>query len=407
MANRQFRDYEVVARQAESEVITSFVLAPIGGAPVAGPAERGPAEPRPAVPAYRPGQHLVFRLDINGQTVLRNYSVSGDPSNTHTLRIAVKRETAPAHEPGLPAGRGSNHLHDHVQVGDILSAAGPMGEFVLDEDSRRPVVLLSGGVGITPMMCMLHRLVNTTQRRVIFIHACECGSVHAFRDEVLALAQERPGITAHFCYRTPSAADIARSACHSQGLISREQLQALLPLDDYDFYLCGPGGFMQANWRLLRELGVAKTRIHYEFFGPATVLEAEPEAAVEPENAGVSELAVEPEIPTNGSSPAPQAPVPVATLPPQSSPAVTQVQFLPSGTTVDWDESCPSLLDLAEQAGLSPDFNCRAGLCSTCMSGLVSGEVEYFEPPLDEPPAGRVLLCCSRPVGPVVITLDH
>jgi ferredoxin-NADP reductase len=381
MANRQFRDYEVVARQAESEVITSFVLAPVGGR----------AEPRPAVPAYRPGQHLVFRLDINGQTVLRNYSVSGDPSSTHTLRIAVKRETAPAHEPGLPAGRGSNHLHDQVQVGDILSAAGPMGDFVLDEDSRRPVVLLSGGVGITPMMCMLHRLVNTTQRRVIFIHACECGSVHAFRDEVLALAQERPGITAHFCYRTPSAADIARSACHSQGLISREQLQALLPLDDYDFYLCGPGGFMQANWRLLRELGVAKTRIHYEFFGPATVLEAEPEATVEPENAGGSELAVAPQI----------------SVPPQSGPAVTQVQFLPSGTTVDWDESCPSLLDLAEQAGLSPDFNCRAGLCSTCMSGLVSGEVEYFEPPLDEPPAGRVLLCCSRPVGPVVITLDH
>jgi ferredoxin len=148
---------------------------------------------------------------------------------------------------------------------------------------------------------------------------------------------------------------------------------------------------MQSNWRLLRELGVAKTRIHYEFFGPATVLEAEPE----------------PETLAGGTSPTLQARLPVAATTPQSDSAATQVQFLPSGTTVDWDESCPSLLDLAEQAGLSPDFNCRAGLCNTCMSDLVSGEVEYFEPPLDEPPAGRVLLCCSRPVGPVVITLDH
>jgi ferredoxin-NADP reductase len=376
MTNRHFLDYEVVARQTESDVITSFVLAPVGGT---------------LVPAYRPGQHLVFRFEIDGQTVLRNYSVSGDPSTAHTLRIAVKREAAPPHDPALPAGLGSNYLHDTVQVGDILSAAGPMGEFVLSEDSGRPVVLLSGGVGITPMMCMLHRLVKATQRRVIFIHACESGSVHAFRDEVLALAQERSGIEAHFCYRSPSAADIARNACHSQGLLSREQLQALLPLDDYDFYLCGPGAFMQANWRLLRELGVAKTRIHYEFFGPATVLEAQAEAGLEAE----------------GSPPARQTKVPVVGSSPQPGSAVAQVQFLPSGTTVDWDESCPSLLDLAEQAGLSPDFNCRAGLCSTCMSGLVSGEVEYFEPPLDEPPAGRVLLCCSRPVGPVVIALDH
>jgi ferredoxin-NADP reductase len=364
-ANRAFVDYKVVARTRESDVISAFTLAPVGGG---------------AVPAYRPGQYLVFRLTINGVTVLRNYSVSGDSADTQVLRIAVKREPAPSGTQ-WPGGVGSNHLHDHIHVGDILSAAGPMGDFVLAEDSERPVVLFSGGVGLTPMMCMLHRLVASSRRRVFFIHACENGKAHAFADEVLALAAQREGVSVHFCYREPTAADRESNRFHSEGLIGREQVQALLPLDDYDFYLCGPSPFMQANWRLLRDLGVDKQRIHYEFFGPATVLEAE----VQDESAPAI-------LPAFESAPVGDAPE-------------AQVRFMPSGTSMAWNDECESLLELAEQAGLNPDFNCRAGLCNTCMSTLVSGEVDYFEPPLDEPPQGRVLLCCSRPRGPVVIEL--
>lgn len=375
-ASRRFRDYRVLERRVESAVITSFVLEPADGQPI---------------PVYRPGQYLVFRFQVDGQPVLRNYSVSGDPDQPGRLRISVKHEKAPAGQ-SVPDGQGSSFLHTRVQVGDTLSAAGPMGEFVLDEDSDRPVVLLSGGVGLTPMLAMLHRLVGRTQRRVHFIHACENGAVHAFGDEVLELAARRSGVQAYFCYRSPDEADVQRARHQVTGLISREQLQSWLPLDDYEFYLCGPGGFMQANYRLLRSLGVARERIHYEFFGPATVLEETLTQGAAPGADSVApELALEPVTAVADASAA--------------GVAAQTVTFMPDGRQAQWHDDCESLLVLAEESGLNPDYNCRAGLCNTCMCTLVSGEVDYFEEPLDDVPAGKVLLCCSRPKGPVVVDL--
>lgn len=362
-----FNRYRVVGKSQESAVITSFLLAPV--------------EPV-KTPAFVPGQFLTLRLAVeNGGTVLRNYSLSGDAQSVSHLRISVKRELAPVDRPDLPPGHGSNFLHDQVADGDVLEVAGPSGAFVLDQESSRPVVLFSGGVGLTPMVSMLHWLARNSTQPVYFIHACENGNVHAFRDEVLALADRRPGIQVHFCYRTPSSADIARGACHSQGLINRKALQSMLPLDDYEVYLCGPPLFMQANWRLLRGLGISSERIHYEFFGPATVLEERGQPTAVPAATNAAPLAVDVESETS------------------------IVQFMPSGTRVAWSSACNSLLELAEQAGLAPAFNCRTGICSTCHAGLREGQVEYFEDPLDPPANGRVLLCCSRPVGPVVVDL--
>jgi ferredoxin-NADP reductase/ferredoxin len=408
-ADRSFREYKVVARRDESRIITSLVLAPADGA---------------EAPGYRPGQHLVFRLKHpQGGNILRHYSVSGDPADRGLLRISVKREPAPPGRPELPAGLGSAYMHDHAQVGDVLAAAGPMGGFVLDEDSDRPVLLLSAGVGLTPMMAMLYRLVRGSGRRVYFLHACESGEVHAFAGEVLALAASRPGVMAHFRYRCATDEDLAQGRCHSRGLVDKELLQSLLPLDDYDVYLCGPPPFMQAGWRLLRGLGIAPGRIHYEFFGPATVLEddgAANAAAASAARGVAPQFSVAERAPAAAESAPPQeegvaavpatgaarvdmqAAGPAAGQPPASAPSV---RFGPAGVEVPWDDACPSLLDLAERAGLNPDFNCRAGLCGTCMSTLVSGTVEYFEEPLDPPPEGKVLLCCSRPLGPVAIDL--
>lgn len=360
-----FRALRVIEKKQESAVITSFVLA----------ADHG------ACPPFVPGQFLVVRLPTgNGATLLRNYSLSGDRNDLSHLRISVKREPAPADQPQLPPGQGSNYLHDQVQVGDLLEVAGPAGEFVLDEKSTRPVVLLSGGVGLTPMLSMLHQLSRHSTRTVHFIHACENGAVHAFRDEVRQLADRRPGINMHFCYRSPSVDDQANPAYHSQGLINRETLQALLPLDDYEVYLCGPPPFMQANWRLLRDLGIDRQRIHYEFFGPATVLENDQERA-------------------------PASVTPAISSPPAATDNALTVHFLPSGTRVDWQQGCHSLLDLAEQAGLTPSFNCRAGLCNSCQVGLREGTVEYFEEPLDAPINGNILLCCTRPTSALTIEL--
>ncbi|WP_302357403.1 2Fe-2S iron-sulfur cluster-binding protein [Alcaligenes sp. YSL9] len=387
-ANRRFRDYRVLEKQRESDVITSFVLEPVDG----------------VVPPYQPGQYLVFRLEIDGQTVLRNYSVSGDPDCTDRLRISVKHEEAPA---GLNVADGvaSTWLHQHVQPGDVLNAAGPMGEFVLDESSQRPVVLLSGGVGQTPLLAMLHRLLKRSQRKVYVIHACDNSAVHAFADEMRELVAQREGVQLYFCYRNPTEHDEQAGLHHVAGLITREQLQRWLPLDDYEFYLCGPSAFMQSNYGVLRSLGVARERIHYEFFGPATVLENTLA------DDGVAS-AVQDQV-----QPAPSSRVDANVLDLDSpveavrgaataaEDAAQTVTFLPDGRQAQWHEDCPSLLDLAEETGLSPDFNCRAGLCNTCMCTLVSGEVDYFEEPLDPVPEGKVLLCCSRPRGPVAVEL--
>lgn len=372
-ASRGFNTYRIVEKKRESEAITSFVLAASDGIS--------------SMP-FKPGQFLAVRLPAGpgGAFVLRNYSLSGSPDDPHQLRISVKREAAPADKPELPSGLGSSFLHDRVQIGDLLEVAGPAGEFVLDENSERPVVLFSGGVGLTPMVSMLQRLSLHSRRRVYFIHACENGAVHAFRDEVLELATARSGITTHFCYRTPRGTDLSSLACDSQGLVTRETLQALLPLDDYDFYLCGPRPFMQANWRLLRGMGVSKSRINYEFFGPATIL-GEDEMATDSSQPQEHRMALKPRAPAGDAE------------------TGLTVQFLPSGTTATWEPSCHSLLDLAEKAGLTPPFNCRAGLCNSCMALLVEGSVEYFEAPLDPPQDGALLLCCSRPTTPITLDL--
>lgn len=352
-----FRDLKVVAKVRESSLISSFHLEPVH-----------PDGWR----VFQPGQFLVFRIPVTGEQkfVLRNYSISSSPASTGSYRITVKREAAP--NPDLPEGLSSCYLHDRIEVGDILQAAGPRGDFVLDRSSKRPVVLLSGGVGLTPMMSMLHELAAETERRVFFIHACENGDVHALRDEVNDLASSRAGLNVHFCYRLPTERDTAARRHHSEGFISRKLLQSLLPLDDYDIYLCGPPPFMEAVYRIICDLGVPKHRIAFEFFGPATVIEP-----IETKNARPS--------------------------PPQSFAGAVTVEFRRSGVQAAWDDEAGSLLAFGEELGLSLDFSCRAGICGACKTRLLTGEITYFEEPLEELDDGEVLLCCSKPKGPIVL----
>lgn len=367
MEKKGFRNLKVVAKVKESAIITSFYLEP---------------ESSHDWRAFDPGQFLVFRVPVanpggpQNDHVLRNYSVSNSPNAKGQYRITVKREAAPV--PGLPDGLSSCFLHDVVDVGHTLVAEGPRGEFVLDTASTRPVVLLSGGVGLTPMVSMLHSVASTSDRRAVFIHACENGDVHALRDEVKDLVATRPGLSAHYCYRSPTERDRDNRHFHSEGFVSREVLQSLLPIDDYEFYLCGPPPFMQAVYGILRDLGVQKQRIAYEFFGPATVLE--PDAV-----------------------PAPAASRPPERIDPSSD--ATIVEFRKSGVKAAWDEKSESLLAFAEAKGLSPEFSCRAGICGTCKSHLIDGEVAYFEEPLDDLAQGEVLLCCSKPLGPVILDI--
>ncbi|GAW35820.1 flavohemoprotein [Roseovarius sp. A-2] len=376
-----FREFRVADKVAESDIITSFYLEPTDGAPVW---------------EVKPGQYLTLRMPGDGDPVLKTYSVSCDPSETRHHRITVKRE---AGLNGAPDGVGSCWLHDQVEVGQIIDIAAPRGAFVLDESSNRPVLLLSGGVGLTPMVSMLHRL-RDSGRDVYFLHACENGRVHALRDEVLACVNDR--IRARFVYRTPDEADRAAQSFDAQGVIDKAFLQNNLPVDDYEVYLCGPTPFMVAMYQLLQDVGVPKGRIAYEFFGKAKSLD---------------QLLVKPDIRKAASRAAPTIQALTFLTDPDAwaaadegakhtgTPSQGEVTFRKSNTSAEWDGFAGSLLELAENAGLNPEFSCRSGICNSCKCTLVSGTVEYFEEPLIQPEEGQVLICCSRPKGAVVLDI--
>lgn len=362
----RFRPFEVVAKVRESATITSFHLAPVEG-----------QHWRP----FEAGQYLTIRVPnrVSGGHALRNYTVSSSPREEGLYRITVKREASPAS--GTPDGLSSCWLHDEVEPGSIVNIDGPRGAFKLDSESARPVVLLSGGVGLTPTVSMLKVLATESDRPVWFIHACDSGAVHALEKEVEALSAVRSGIKAHYCYRFPSDDDVRQARCHSTGFISRETIQSLLPLDDYDVYMCGPPPFMQAMYKLLLGLGVKKDNIAYEFFGPASLLSDGEQQAVE------AAAAVTPAAPpvANGDG--------------------LRIVLEKSDRSFVWDGASESILTFLEAQGIEPEFSCRAGVCGSCTQGLVSGDVDYFEEPLDEVPPGRVLLCCSRPKSSVVLDL--
>lgn len=372
----RFRPFRVVSRTSESRTITSFVLEPLDPADWQG---------------FEPGQYLPIRIPrASGQVpALRTYSISSEPSDRARYRITVKREGAPA--PGLPDGLGSCYLHDRVATGDLVEIAPPRGEFVLTNDTQRPVILASGGVGLTPLISMLHALTSEPEREVHFLHACDDGAVHALRDEVDALIRRRPGLTARYCYRAPSPADVAAGRHHAEGLITRALLRSWLPLGDYDVYLCGPPPFMASVYAAFRDLGVRKERIRYEFFGPATVLDAR--------GADLPAAALEEALPPGDE--------PMAANGANAGRADgLHVGFARSQRSAVWDETVDtSLLALAERIGLDPPFSCRAGICNTCRTGLLEGEVDYLEEPLDPPGPGEVLLCCAKPQGSLVLDL--
>ncbi|MDO5603660.1 MAG: FAD-binding oxidoreductase [Paracoccus sp. (in: a-proteobacteria)] len=392
-----FRRFRLVRKQRESDVITSFYLAATDDAPL------WPA---------RPGQYLTLRIPGPAGPVLRTYSISNPVDAGDVYRISVKRE---AGANGAPDGVGSVWLHDNLHEGDEIEVAAPRGAFFLDEDSTRPVLLLAGGVGLTPLLSMLHRLAAEGERPVWMVHASENGAVQALRGEMVELAAASGGrIRYTGVLRNPGDGDHAAGIVDAQGVVDRPLLQRLLPLDDYQVYLCGPQPFMVAMWRLLTDMGIAPERIAYEFFGPGASL---PALAAKLDAAPARDL---PRIPANApkslsrldfltdpdqravAGPAPRHTAVAASA---SAAAGDEVVFARSGLTLAWNSGVDSILELAESAGLDPAFVCRSGICGSCKSGLTEGEVEYFSDPLDPPGPGEALICCSRPRGRVVLDL--
>lgn len=349
-----WQDYEVVRVENESESIRSFYLRPSDGEPV---------------PGYLPGQFLTIRVTPGGSELIRTYTLSSAPDDT-TYRISVKREDARSSQ--IPGGAVSRFLHREIKVGDTISARAPQGDFVWQTDSDRPAVLISAGVGITPMVSMLRHLANSrsdAERSVTFIHAARCAEQRAFFSEVNELAAKRADKTQVFWTLShPEPHCKAGEDFHQSGRVTGETLQRLLPLDDYDFYLCGPGGFMQGLYDQLRVLGVRDCRIHAEAFGPAALNRSTDE--------GIAAAPVRPEAGT------------------------AQVIFAESQVEASWVTKDGSLLETAEAEGLNPTFGCRNGACGSCVTQLVAGEVTYRTPPRATLAEDEVLLCCAVPAAP-------
>ncbi|SMQ75690.1 nitric oxide dioxygenase [Bacillus sp. OV166] len=250
-----FRNFKVDRKVVESEVITSFYLKP---------------EDNKGIANFTPGQYISIKLEIAGEkfTHIRQYSLSDAPGKDY-YRISVKRESGTEN----PDGMVSNYLHDGVNQGDILKVSAPAGDFVLDTNKNTPVVLLSGGVGLTPMMSMLKTVVEVQpERKVTFVHAAANGNVHALRDEVEEISKLE-NVHSYFFYDSPTEEDCKNNRFDVEGYVTREWLKENITTKDADFYFCGPVPFMKAINRSLKELGVNQERIHFEFFGPMGNLE--------------------------------------------------------------------------------------------------------------------------------------
>ena len=349
-----FRPLRVSRIEKESATVKSFSLMP--------------ADDRPLVAAL-PGQFIILRIKPNadGPPVLRNYSLSDLPSDDH-YRVSVKLEEN---------GAASTYLHTHVGVGDVLGVAAPRGAFTLGPDGKK-VVLISAGVGVTPVLAMLHALAaEASPREIWWLYGARNREDHPFAEETLNLIKSLPSAKSYVEYSRPGLEDRVGIDFDVAGRIGTEVLQKIGVPHDAEFYLCGPAAFMDDLTAGLKAWGVADDRVHSEIFGPSK--------------------AITPGI-ADAPHAAPHAPVGPAGIGPQ-------ISFARSGLNARWDPKFGSLLDFAEACEVPVRWSCRTGVCHMCESGLISGNVKYQPDPLDPPAQGNLLLCCSQPAGDIVLDL--
>ena len=350
-----FRPLAVTAIDRESADVLSLTLRSPNGQPL---------------PTALPDQYVVLRLQrsAGGPPLIRSYSLSG-PASTERYRISVKIE---------PNGAAGAYLHEHVRVGDALDVSSPRGSFIL-EPGERPVVLLSAGIGATPVLAMLHALAAVRSTRpVLWLHGARDREHHPFAAEARGLARALPQGRSYVCYSRPGPGDRMGEDFDTTGHLSRSVFDEVHLPREADVYLCGPAYFMEAMKEALATVGVARERIHVEIF-----------------NGGES---MTPGV-VGGATRAPH-------LPRDGVGAGAQVSFARSGVAPRWNPSVyRSILELAEACDIPVRWSCRTGVCHNCESGLISGAVAYEPDPLDPPADGNVLICCSRPQGDVVIDL--
>jgi ferredoxin-NADP reductase/MOSC domain-containing protein YiiM len=348
-----FKQMRVAQIRKESESVTSFFLVPIDGKPL---------------PVPQAGQFVVLRLrvDPDKPPILRSYSLSNLPVADH-FRITVKRESN---------GVGSSFLRKRVREADVLDVSAPRGSFTLHRGGN-PVVLLSAGVGATPVMSMLHALAaEKSEREIWWIYGARNGIEHPFAQESRSLLKQLSHGRSLIVYSRPSATDKLGLDFDASGHVDAALLEKIGVSPNSDFYVCGPSSFLENMRDGLRNWGVLAENVHTEIFG-----------ALESITPGMARVGHTPHQPQGlaGSGPS--------------------VSFARSGITTAWDPKYQSLLELAEACDVPVRWSCRTGVCHTCMTGLIGGSIRYNPEPLERPAPGNVLVCCSQPGVNVILDI--
>ena len=349
-----FRRLTVTAIERESDSVISIRLADPDGAPL---------------PAARPGQYLTLRVEPGDEerAVLRNYSLSGPPG-ADDYRITVKRE----HD-----GAASGYLHGRLAVGDRLEIAAPRGTFILDRTDS-PVLLISAGIGATPVLAMLHELAEEhSEREIWWLHGARNSREHSFAAEARALLASLPNVHVHIAYSRPGPDDVQGRDFDDVGRVSASFLAQLELPRSAEAYLCGPAPFMEDVSAGLASIGVDVAHIHTEPFGPAPGL-----------TPGIA----------SAPSRAPHAP-------PGEPGSGPTIEFARSNLAAPWSSDYASLLEFAEACDVPVRWSCRTGVCHNCETALISGTVDYDPDPVEPPADGSALICCSRPHENVVLDL--
>jgi ferredoxin-NADP reductase/MOSC domain-containing protein YiiM/ferredoxin len=349
-----FRQLTVTAITRESDSIISIRLEDPKGTPV---------------PAARPGQYLTVRVqpDKQQRSALRNYSLSGPPGAGY-YRITVKRE---------PNGVASGYLHTRLAVGDELDIAAPRGTFILDR-TQAPVLLISAGIGATPVLAMLHELATEhSEREVWWLQGARSGPEHPFGAEARALLASLPNTRTYICYSRPGQGDVQGRDYDASGRLTAPLLAQLEPPGTAEAYLCGPGSFMDEISASLGAIGLGPAQIHTEPFGPAPGL-----------------------TPGIAATPA-RTPHP----PPGEPGNGPTIEFARSSLAISWSAGYASLLELAEACDVPVRWSCRTGVCHTCETTLIAGSLGYNPDPVEPPAEGSALICCSQPHEDIVLDL--
>lgn len=354
------RKFRIAKKQMEAKAQCSFYLAPHDGRPL---------------PPFKPGQYLTFSLNVPGQKkpVIRCYSLSDSPMHPDYYRLTIKKVAPPRDKPDVPPGLSSSFFHEGLNEEDIIDVRAPNGHFFLDMSRNSPVVLIGGGIGITPVLSMLNAIVESgSKRETWFFYGVTNSDEHVFAEHLKRIALENENVNLRVCYSRPKDDDVQGEHYDVAGRVSVDLFKEQLPSNNFDYYICAAPPMMESIVFGLEEWGVPEANVHYEAFGPATVKKAST-AKASTDTAATDSV------------------------------AELEVNFSKSGKVLKWKAEDGPLLDLAEDNDVTIDYACRAGNCGTCVTALKSGEVEYSSEPGAPIEAGTCLPCVATPKGPVVL----